>query len=98
MITPPMSSVTQFTINYKPERALRGAKEQGMNDLELRIMFAWAAENLMKFEVRDCEESEHYYFDGERVGGFAGDAQSYFYEQGDAASKLVKLFDAGVAL
>jgi len=66
-----------------------------MNNSELRALFTWAAENLMKFEVRDCDESEHYYFEGECVGGFAGDSHSYFYEQGNAGSKLVKLFDAG---
>jgi hypothetical protein len=41
-------------------------------------MFKWADENLVKFEVQQCDESEHYYFDGEMVGGWAGDTRQYF--------------------
>lgn len=53
-------------------------------------MFNWAIDNLVKFEVQQCDESEHFYFDGERVGGWAGDSRTYFADRDSKAFAKVQ--------
>lgn len=64
-----------------------------MNQQELFDLFEWACNELNHFEAVDCDESFHYYFHGEMVGGWAGDRRAYFFKHNDRLAQMIKMYD-----
>ena len=64
-----------------------------MNQQEIMNFFNWC-DCLKEFEVHDCDESDHFYFKGERIGGYAGDRRSYFIDQNDTTARLLSMMEA----
>lgn len=56
-------------------------------------VFDWAGHNLNDFEVRDNDESDIYYFEGVKVGGYAGDRREYYTENNPEYYKIVRLMN-----
>ena len=65
-----------------------------MNQQETQDLFVWAEENITSFKVEDCEESYHCYYNDTFVGGWAGDARSYFFKHNDDLARLIRMYDA----
>ncbi len=64
-----------------------------MNQQELKSFFTFCEDNLKGFEVRDCDESQHFYLNDEFIGGWAGDSRAFFYEQNDSMAKALRMMD-----
>lgn len=65
-----------------------------MNQQEIQSLFAWATDSIVGFEVEDCEESYHCYYNGTFVGGWAGDSREYFFKHSDDLARLIRMYDA----
>lgn len=66
-----------------------------MNQNEIREFLDYCEGNVKNFEVSDCEESVHCYFNDTMIGGYAGDSRSYFINDGTPEFYfLLKSFDS----
>lgn len=65
-----------------------------MNQSEIREFLDYCEENVRNFNVSDCEESVHCYFNDTMIGGYAGDSRTYFINYGTPEFDfLLKSFD-----
>jgi hypothetical protein len=65
-----------------------------MTQSELREFFNFCAMNLLGFELREVDESQHYYLNNVLIGGYAGDRQDFFYHHSDELARAVRMMDA----
>lgn len=63
-----------------------------MNDEELDNFYIWCGDTLCNFKAHEVDESVHFYYEDECIGGFAGDTQLYFYNQNDTSAMLVAVY------
>jgi hypothetical protein len=67
-----------------------------MSSVNLKELFDFCQDKqdkLGNFEVRPCDESEHYYLDNQMIGGYAGDVREYFSEPSEELSFAIKTFE-----
>lgn len=64
-----------------------------MNQLEMDEFFSWCDENLEGYTEEPCDESEHYYYKGEMIGGWAGDCREFFINHNDQLAEAIRIFD-----
>lgn len=63
-----------------------------MNNEECAEFLGWCTEHL-QCDLNDCDESSHLYFNGEMIGGYAGDRREYFMEQNDTVARVFKMYN-----
>lgn len=61
---------------------------------DLRSLFDWCEDNLSGFKRVICDESEHYYLNDVRIGGWAGDSQQYFIDNESYLNSVIS--DSGL--
>lgn len=64
-----------------------------MDQQEMCTFFNWCQNTLRDFNIKDCDESKHYYLKETRIGGWAGDARAYFFDQNDKMATALRMMD-----
>lgn len=64
-----------------------------MKNINLEKLFNFCEENLENFKVEDIDESQHYYLNGQIIGGYAGDTRTLFKREGSEFLKAVKEYN-----
>jgi hypothetical protein len=66
-----------------------------MNQLYLEALFNFADSNekIENFKTTEVDESTHFYYNDNRVGGFAGDKREFFIDDNSDANFLVSTFN-----
>jgi UDP-2,3-diacylglucosamine pyrophosphatase LpxH len=60
-------------------------------NFSLSGFFEWCVD-VDGYEEHDCDESQHFYYLGEHVGGWAGDTCQYFIASNEKVDDLLKLY------
>lgn len=63
-----------------------------MNNEECAEFLGWCTEHL-QCDLSDCDESSHLYFNGERIGGYAGDRREYFVDSNDTVARVFRMYN-----
>lgn len=65
-----------------------------VSQLQLEALLCFCENNVAGFKNTDCDESDHWYYKGELVGGFAGDKRQYFLVPCEESGELLDLYNA----